>query len=128
ARIDLAADRPLEAIAHLEGEESNSLQAINLLPDLGRAYHEAGQLEAAIDALERYLDFRHVRRLHRIPGRLGPVPIRLADLYEATGDTEEAREMHARLAALWQAAEPALREQAERASRRVADLSEPRSP
>lgn len=128
ARIDLAAGRPIDAIERLEREATHGLQAINLLPDLGRAYHEAGQIEAAIDAMERYLEVRHVRKLHRIPGYLGPVLIRLADLYEATGNTEKAQEMHARLNSLWHAADPALGAQAELAGRRIAELSRLRAP
>jgi tetratricopeptide (TPR) repeat protein len=125
ARLDLAADRPGRAVERLERVSSGTIQAINYLPDLGLAYRRAGDADAAIATFERYIDFRHTRRLHRVPAHLGPALIALASLYEATGDTVQALAAHAHLVELWRDADDALQPHVQRATLRIAALSDP---
>jgi eukaryotic-like serine/threonine-protein kinase len=124
ARMDLHAGRYEGAIERLERASAGTIQAINYLPDLGRAYRDAGRLAAAIAALERYLEFRHTRRVHRVPGHLGPALIELATLHEATGDTAKALAAHARLVELWGDADAALQPHVRHATRRMTELSD----
>jgi tetratricopeptide (TPR) repeat protein len=123
AWIDLAAGRPHEAVRRLAQAASGTIQAINYLPDLARAHQQAGQPDSAIAVLERYLDFRHTRRVHRVPGHLGPSLLSLAELYEETGNTEGALVAYGRLVDLWADADAVLQLHVEHARRRIASLT-----
>lgn len=123
ARADLAAGRPGRAIDRLRRASAGTIQALEYLPDLARAHRLAGQPDSAIATLERYLELRHTRRLHRVSSHLGPALAELAELYEADGDAARARASYARLVALWERADPELQPRVEHARRRLAALS-----
>ncbi|HSH44446.1 MAG TPA: hypothetical protein VK966_01185, partial [Longimicrobiales bacterium] len=122
ARTALVGGRTEEAVRRLERATDRTIQAINYLPDLARAYRDAGRVADAIAAFEEYLAFRHIRRIHRVPGHLAPVLMELADLYEATGDTEAAAATYLRLVELWAGADDELRSHVERAQARASAL------
>lgn len=122
AWIDLAAGQPDAAARRLARAASGTIQAINYLPDLARAHHQAGRPDSAIAVLERYLDFRHTRRVHRVPGHLGPALLSLAALYEGGGDTEGALVAYGRLVELWDEADAVLQPHVEHARRRITSL------
>jgi eukaryotic-like serine/threonine-protein kinase len=123
ARIEMAAGQPAAAAERLRRASADSVQSIHYLADLGLAYQLAGRPETAIAVFERYRDLKHSRRLHRIPAYLGPVLLRLGDLYEETGDTDRAVEAYVGLVELWRDADPVLRPQVDHARHRIAALT-----
>jgi tetratricopeptide (TPR) repeat protein/predicted Ser/Thr protein kinase len=124
ARIDLARELPEAAAQRLQRAAEGTIQAIHYLPDLARAHALAGRPDSAIAVLERYIDFRHTRRLHRVPGYFGPALLHLGELYEATGRREPARRAYAALLDLWRGADPELGPRLEYARRRAAATGE----
>jgi eukaryotic-like serine/threonine-protein kinase len=123
ARIDLAAGRPDAAASRLERASRGTIQAIHYLPDLAIAHDRAGRPDSATAVIDRYLRFRHTRRLHRIPPYIGPVLIRAAELSEEAGDTTAAIDAHARLVEMWSDADADLQPRVEHARQRLAELS-----
>jgi eukaryotic-like serine/threonine-protein kinase len=123
ARIDLAAGRPDAAVDRLQRATVGNIHAVNYLPDLAYAHELAGEPDSAIAVLERYLTYRHSRRLHRIPGYLGPALLRLGDLYEDAGETDRAVGAYGQLVELWRDADPELQPRVEHARRRIAALT-----
>jgi tetratricopeptide (TPR) repeat protein/predicted Ser/Thr protein kinase len=123
ARIDLARGRPDDAVHRLRRAADGNIHALNYLPDLALALERAGRPDSAIVVLETYLDYRHTRRLHRVPGSLGPALSRLGELYEAAGRTDDALHAYGALLDLWRDADPPLRPAVERAARRVGALA-----
>jgi tetratricopeptide (TPR) repeat protein len=129
ARIEMAAGRPAAAVERLRQPAADPVHAIYFLPDLGDAHERAGRPDLAIEAFEWYVTFRHARRLHRVPGHLGPVLLRLGALHEAAGDTARAVERYGQLADLWRDADPEVQPAVQYAERRIGALARlPRSP
>jgi tetratricopeptide (TPR) repeat protein len=87
------------------------------LPDLGRAYDFAGQIDSAIGIYERYLDAPDVfdefpfNTDSGIAIELPGIYRRLGELYSQRGETEKARLYSARFVELWQDCDPKLRPQ-----------------
>jgi tetratricopeptide (TPR) repeat protein len=126
ARIEMAAGRAAAAVERLTRPAADPVHAIYFLPDLGAAHERVGRPDLAIEAFERYVTFRHSRRLHRVPGHLGPVLLRLGALYEAAGDRARALERYGELVDLWRDADPELQPAVRHAESRIRALA--RSP
>jgi tetratricopeptide (TPR) repeat protein len=97
------------------------------LPDLARAYDEAGHADSAVAAYERFIKghdgFRYlVDWLY-----FAPAHKRLGELCETRGDFEKAVEYYNAFVELWQDADPELQPQVAEVRRRIARLvGEPR--
>jgi hypothetical protein len=110
-------------VERLARPAADPVHAIYFLPDLGAAQERAGRPDLAIEAFERYVTFRHARRLHRIPGHLGPVLLRLGELHEAAGDTARATARYGQLVDLWDDADPELQVAVRHARSRIRALA-----
>jgi tetratricopeptide (TPR) repeat protein len=99
-------------------------------PELARAYDRAGRADSAIVTYERYLGTRSAGRVEldafELPGAL----IRLAELYEARGDSAAAARSYLHFAELWRNADAGLQPRVQEARKRAARLTnlEPRAP
>ena len=78
------------------------------LPDLARAYEATGKPGAAVTVYERYLATPWLWRYEVDAPELGWAMKRLAELYDARGETEKAAAMRGRLLQLWRRADPEL--------------------
>ena len=79
-----------------------------VLPDLARAYEGAGKPGAAVAVYERYLTTPWFFRYEADAVELGWAMKRLAELYDARGETAKAAAMRGRLVQLWRRADPEL--------------------
>ena len=94
------------------------------LPELGRAYDQAGQPDSALAAYQRAVDN---------PGGLSSVFFdafnvdhtyrRLGELYEEKGDREKALDYYGRFTALWKDADAELQPQVREVKARMAKLA-----
>ncbi|MBW8838379.1 MAG: hypothetical protein JF602_00775 [Gemmatimonadetes bacterium] len=82
--------------------------AICALPDLARAYEAERKPEAAVVAYERYLTTPWFWRYEVDASELGWALKRLAELYDARGESGKASAVRARLLQLWRRADPEL--------------------
>ncbi|HEX6863585.1 MAG TPA: hypothetical protein VF414_12250, partial [Thermoanaerobaculia bacterium] len=82
--------------------------AVCALPDLARARDAKGDVEGAIEAYERYLSTPWLFRYEVDAYELEPALVRLAELYDARGDGQRARDARLRLLALWRRADAEL--------------------
>jgi DNA-binding SARP family transcriptional activator/Flp pilus assembly protein TadD len=78
------------------------------LPDLARAYEAANKPGAAVTVYERYLATPWFWRYETDAVELGWAMKRLAELYDARGETEKATAVRGRLLQLWRRADPEL--------------------
>lgn len=111
------------AIRHLRA--SNTVYCRNC-PDatIGTLQARHGDPAAAIASWERFLASHSTHRLRDAGWQVPLVHIRLARLYEETGDVEAARRHHARLIELWEHADPELQYRVEEARRALARLED----
>ena len=96
------------------------------LPDLARAYAEAGQPDSAITKYERFISTPWMWRIFQDSWNLGPAYETLAVLYEQQGDTDKAIFNYGKLVSLWEDADPELQPRVEAARRAIAALSSDR--
>jgi Tfp pilus assembly protein PilF len=120
-RVLLAKHRYLEAEAELRLAAAGDECAICTLPVLARSYDLAGERDSAIAVYERYRTTPWMKRLENDAVELGPILLRLSELYDAAGDRRRAADADRALAALWQHGDPEFRRIAAAASARVKD-------
>jgi tetratricopeptide (TPR) repeat protein/tRNA A-37 threonylcarbamoyl transferase component Bud32 len=136
--IALAENKPADAIAEFRRGD--------VLPDgpadacivcifayLGRAFDAAQQRDSAITMYERFLKTPYGERLDVPLFQEFPEPVdpifraathrRLAELYEAKGDTAKAVEQYRTFVDLWKNADPELQPRVAEAKRRIAQLT-----
>ena len=106
--IALAEGRVPDAESALRQGAEGLVCPICALPDLARAYEAARKPDAALVVYERYLATPWFWRYEPDAVELGWTMKRLAELYEARGETAKARAMRGRLLQLWRRADPAL--------------------
>jgi eukaryotic-like serine/threonine-protein kinase len=109
------------AIRHLRA--SNTVYCRNCFETtVGMLHERNGDPAAAIASYERFLASQSTQRLRDQEWEVPLVHIRLARLYEETGDLEAARRHHAHLIELWENADPELQYRVEAARRALARL------
>ena len=118
--ILLARRRSLEAQAELRLAAEREECALCSLPALGLSYDLAGQADSTVAVYERYLRTPWMKRLELDATALGPIHLRLGELYEARGDRVKAAAMYRRVAALWHGGEGELGRAAARAGEQAA--------
>jgi tetratricopeptide (TPR) repeat protein len=106
--LALAEGHPREAEPSLREAAEASRCTICALPDLARAYEAEGKTEAAVIAYERYLTTPWFWRYEVDASELGWAMKRLAELYDARGESGKASAMRARLLQLWRRADAEL--------------------
>ncbi|MGH7630707.1 MAG: protein kinase domain-containing protein [Gemmatimonadales bacterium] len=116
------------AITELRGHKNRGTM-FWLLPELGAAYHAAGQTDSAVAVYERYLRTRWLRRVEADGWHRPRILYRLGELYEASGDRARAADYYSQFAELWRRADPDLQPRVAEARRRLAALTaEPERP
>ena len=106
--IALAEGRVTDAESALRQAAEGVVCVICALPDLARAYEAARKPDAALVVYERYLTTPWFWRYEPDAVELGWAMKRLAELYDARGETAKARAMRGRLLQLWRRADPEL--------------------
>jgi serine/threonine-protein kinase len=116
--VALAERRWPAAIARFQAAVAEEATPAFGLPELGRAYDLAGQIDSAIAVYERYLDAPDVWDEFRFGLDRGALAIelagiyrRLGELYRQRGESGKARAYSTRFAELWQDCDPKLRPQ-----------------
>ena len=136
--IELAMNRPTDAISEfqlgdqLDGRPATAC-AVCLSINLARAYDMARQPDSAIVMFERYLATPYFERFDvplfgEFPDPVDPVFLpavhrRLAELYEAKGDTAKAVEQYRAFIDLWKNADPEVQPRVVEARRRLTQLT-----
>ena len=106
--IALADGKATEAEAKLRQAADAVVCLICPLPDLARAYEAVGKPDAATVVYERYLGTPWLWRYEPDAVELGWAMKRLAELYDARGETGKASAVRTRLLQLWRRADPEL--------------------
>jgi len=106
--VALAEGRGRDAVAEFTQEDKAESCPVCALPDLARAYEQAGDIESAIAAYERYLDTPWIWRFESDAPNLGWSRRRLGELYEQQRQFGKAADQYAKLIALWNDADPQL--------------------
>jgi len=126
-------DRVRGAIALGSGDGTAAIEATRLadrgpclicaLPQLARAFERVGERDSAITTYARYVETPYVFRARDTDGwHLAWIHERLAELYEAEGETAKAAEHFARLVRLWAGADEELQPRVESARARAQTL------
>jgi tetratricopeptide (TPR) repeat protein len=138
AEVALAENKPADAIAEFRrGDTLTDGPAdectICIFANLGRAFDNAQQRDSAIAMYERFLKTPYAERLDvplfvEFPEPVDPIfragtHRRLAELYEAKGDTAKAVEQYRAFVDLWKNADPELQPRVAEAKRRLAQLT-----
>jgi tetratricopeptide (TPR) repeat protein len=108
AVIALAEGRTAAAESQLGQAADGTVCTICALPDLARVYEAARKSDAAAVVYERYLATPWFFRYETDAADLGWAMMRLAELYDARGETAKAAAMRGRLLQLWRRADPEL--------------------
>ncbi len=106
--LALAEGRAARAEVELRQAAETHTCPICPLPDLARAYQAAGDSQAAIAVLERYLSLPWLWRYEIDAVELGWTLQRLGELYQQRGNAEKAGVARTRLLRLWRRADPEL--------------------
>lgn len=122
AEIAIAEGRYQEAIDRLRRLDERWGCLLCALPSLAMAYDAAGDVEAAIETYERFLETDWLDRIQWDVSLLGPTYERLAELAARTGDEARVRRYSEALIDLWEDADPELQPRVDAARRRLADL------
>jgi len=106
--IALAEGRTAVAESELRQAAAATTCTICALPDLARVYEAARKPDAAVAIYERYLSTPWLWRYEADASELGWAMKRLAELYDARGESAKASAMRGRLLQLWRRADPEL--------------------
>jgi serine/threonine-protein kinase len=106
--LTLAEGKSREAEPSLREAADAEVCTICALPDLARAYEAEQKPEAAVVTYERYLTTPWFFRYEVDAYELGFALKRLAELYDARGESGKASAARARLLQLWRRADPEL--------------------
>jgi eukaryotic-like serine/threonine-protein kinase len=127
--IALAEKRPLEAVREFwksdslpDGPDGDCYFCKEVL--VARAFDAANQPDSAIVHFERFLAGHFPSRLALDDQYLAPAEQRLAELYEAKGDSQRAASHYLAFIDLWKNADPLLQPRVQEAKRRLARMSE----
>jgi tetratricopeptide (TPR) repeat protein len=117
--ILLTRRRYLEAQAELRLAAEREECALCSLPALARSYDLAGRTDSAAAVYQRYLRTPWMKRLELDATELGPIWLRLGELYQEHGDRTEAATMYRQVAGLWRGGDGELGREAKRAGERL---------
>jgi DNA-binding SARP family transcriptional activator/Flp pilus assembly protein TadD len=106
--VALAGGRVADAESELRRAAEALVCTICVLPDLARAYEATNKPGAAVTVYERYLATPWFWRYETDAVELGWAMKRLAELYDARGETAKATAMRGRWLQLWRRADPEL--------------------
>jgi tetratricopeptide (TPR) repeat protein len=106
--IAMASNRPADAIAPFRESAQTGDCYICGLHDLGMAFEAVGAADSAIAYYRRYLDEPQLTRFLDDAWQLAPTYERLAELYAARGDTDNAAHYARLFTELWKDADPEL--------------------
>lgn len=120
--IALASGRPQEAIEHYRRGDLYGCIPCNQ-PRFARAWDALGQPDSAIAAYERFVTIPSTGRYTTDGFELARAYLRLGELYEETGDRDNAIERYGDFVEAWQQADPALLAQVEDVRSRIARLT-----
>jgi tetratricopeptide (TPR) repeat protein len=120
--IALVDGRLREAESELRQAAASSACSICVLPDLARAYEDAGRPDSAIAAYEKYLHTPWKWRFESDATELGWTMLRLGELYEQRGDTGKATSVYTGLLQLWRQADGELEPSVAEVRRRLATI------
>jgi tetratricopeptide (TPR) repeat protein/tRNA A-37 threonylcarbamoyl transferase component Bud32 len=124
ARIALAEGRPDEAIRAIRASRAAEQECpLCGLVELGEAHEQAGRLDSAVAAYERYLETPMLYRANLDEMNLPVVLRRLAALHERLGNRGRAVAYYDRFVELWARADPELQPAVADARRRLAELA-----
>src|SRR6185503_6777041 len=112
--IALTEKRVTDAESELRRAADALACTICALPDLARAYEAANKPGAAVTVYERYLATPWFFRYETDAAEPGWAMKRLAELYDARGETAKAAAMRGQLLQLWRRADPELQAAARR--------------
>lgn len=122
-------------LAHAEGRHERAVEQLRRahdgaedcvicwLPELGRAYDDAGAPDSAIAVYERYLTSPWLFRAGYDAVYRGSTLERLAELYDQRGDAATAARYYAEFVDLWSDADPELQPRVESARQRLQALA-----
>jgi tetratricopeptide (TPR) repeat protein len=117
--IALAEARPEEAIdLFRDADERIGGCPICRLPEIGRAYDEAGLADSAIAVYTRFFDTPWWNRVSE-DRRRGPILERLGQLHDERGDLQSAAKYYAMFVELWAGADDALQPRVRAAQARL---------
>jgi hypothetical protein len=120
--VAVAAGRPRHLNLSRNEWFEDPLIPLDSRPDLARAWEQAGEPDSAIAVYERYVSARALFRAELDAFELARAYDRLAVLHENRNNLARAAEYHRRVATLWRAADPPLRQRADAAMRRAVNL------
>ena len=126
--IFVAEGRPRDAIgefrrAQMLPDGPASAASIAADPQIGLAFEHAGLADSAITSYEHFLNTPYSDRFWNDADQLAWVLEHVAALYEANKRPRDARSAYARLANLWNGADPELQPRVTHAKQRVAALA-----
>ena len=106
--VALADGRGRDAVVEFTQEDAAESCSVCALPDLARAYEQAGNVESAITTYERYLETPWIWRFESDAPNLGWSRRRLGELYEQQRQFGKAADQYAKLLTLWNDADAEL--------------------
>ncbi|HSR90717.1 MAG TPA: tetratricopeptide repeat protein, partial [Gemmatimonadales bacterium] len=122
--IALAEGRSQDAIAAFRTWWDEADCTNCALPDLGRAYDQAGQPDSALAVYQRAADNPGgIITIYQDAFNLEHTYRRLGELYEEKGDRDKALDYYGRFTALWKDADPELQPQVREVKQRMAKLA-----
>lgn len=126
--IEIARGNEAQGLAELRAAHRQSFSPLAALADLGRAREQMGQVDAAIDAYEQYLQQRDLYRIRQDAFYRANIFYRLGRFYEQQGDTLKGAASYRHFVALWEASDSTLQtrvvEAEQRAERLLASLND----
>jgi tetratricopeptide (TPR) repeat protein len=121
ATLALAEGAPAEALRIHRSLDTRSCVLCGFLGP-AKAFEAMGQADSAIAYYEGYLNANAAQRAAWDNENLGPTYERLAQLYDETGDLENASVYYARLVELWQDADAELQPRVRAAQARLEEI------
>jgi len=120
--VALAEDRSSDAIREFRLADEGAC-SMCILPFLGMAYDQAGEVDSVLAIYERYLTTPWLGRINQDILSMAMVYERLGNLYAARGDRDRATDYYDSLIRLWEDADQQLQPRVAAARRAIVELS-----
>ena len=121
ATLSLAEGAPAEALELFRSIEAGNCGLCGIL-DRAQAFEALDQPDSAIVYYEAYLETNDVQRAAFDNENRGPTLERLGQLYDESGDPEQAAVYYARFVELWTDADPELQPRVQAAQSRLEEI------